>query len=322
MNNVLSLLVQPYFFYTILRLATPLIFAAMAALVSTKSGLSNIIIDGTMLMSAVVGTIASALTNSLFWGAIAGMATGLLMSYGLAFFHLKFKAPANLTGVAINLFTSNFSVFVCYEFSGDKGSTMQLHSLSFPTVDIPIIKDIPFIGQVLSGHNIITYMALLSIILVYILIYKTRLGLRIRTVGENPNAASSVGIVPQRMQTIAILISGILASWGGMFLSMGYATNWTRNMTSARGFIGVAANAVGGGNPLWVTLTTFIFAISSAMNVILQALMIPTEFTSMVPFVFSLSLVVLTSFFKKLRKEKQRKDHIALVEAEMAQKQA
>lgn len=157
-------------------------------------------------------------------------------------------------------------------------------------MDIPFIKDIPFIGKVVSGHNVITYLALITIVLVWLFIYKTPLGLRIRTVGENPDAASSVGENPNRIKVIALLIAGFVSSWGGMFLSMGYVSWFTRNMTNARGFIGVAANAVGQGNPLWVALTTFVFAISDALTVVLQSLMVPTEFTSMLPYVLTLTI--------------------------------
>lgn len=110
-GKVFELICTPNFFYSIIRMATPLIFASMAALISTKSGTVNIIIDGSMLMSALMGNLISAFTGSLLWGMLAGCATGTLMGGFLALFHVKMKAPANLTGVAINLFTTGFSVF-------------------------------------------------------------------------------------------------------------------------------------------------------------------------------------------------------------------
>ena len=152
LEQIFELVFAPSFIYSVIRMATPLIFASMAALISTKSGTVNIIIDGSMLMSALLGNLISAFTGSLFWGMLAGCATGTLMGGFLALFHVKMKAPANLTGVAINLFTTGFSVFLCYVCSGDKGSTSQLTGRVFPTVDIPVIKDIPFIGEALSGN--------------------------------------------------------------------------------------------------------------------------------------------------------------------------
>ena len=312
-GKVFELICTPNFFYSIIRMATPLIFASMAALISTKSGTVNIIIDGSMLMSALMGNLISAFTGSLFWGMLAGCATGTLMGGFLALFHVKMKAPANLTGVAINLFTTGFSVFLCYVCSGDKGSTSQLTGRVFPTIDIPLIKEIPFIGKVLSGHNIITYLALATIILVWLFIYKTPLGLRIRTVGENPDAASSVGENPNRIKIIALLIAGFVSSWGGMFLSMGYVSWFTRNMTNARGFIGVAANAVGQGNPLWVALTTFVFAVSDALTVVLQSLMVPTEFTSMLPYVLTLTIVILMALKYQGKRKNLRKKAIEAI---------
>lgn len=299
------------FLFTVLRVGTPILFASMAALVSTKCGVVNITIDGTMLMSALMGTLVSAFTQSLFLGCLAGLVTGMFMGGFLAFFHVKMKTAANLTGVAINLFTSGFSVFLCAVLAGDKGSTSKLQSLTFPNVDIPVLKDIPFLGEVLSGHNLLTYLSFLVVAGVFVLIYKTPFGLKVRAVGENEKAAKSVGENTDRIKIISLIIAGGIASFGGMFLSMGYVSWFTRNMTGARGFIGVAANAIGHGNPILVTLSSMLFAVAQAISNSIQILQLPSELVMAIPYVITLVIMVINSAREEIQASRRKKKNIA-----------
>ena len=307
LNNILS----AEFLFTVIRVGTPILFAALAAMVSTKCGIVNITIDGTMLMSALLGTVTSAYTQSLWLGCLAGLVTGMAMGGFLAFFHVKMKAPSNLTGVAINLFTSGFTVFLCAVLAGDKGSTSKLHSLTFPTVNIPIIEDIPFLGEVISGHNLLTYLSFLFVIGLYIFIYKTPFGLKMRTVGENEKAAKSVGENTDRIKIISLIIAGAVASFGGMFLSMGYVSWFTRNMTAGRGFIGVAANAIGHGNPVFVMLSSMLFAIAQAVSNSIQILQLPSELVMVIPYVITLVIMVANSAREGIMQNNKKKKIIA-----------
>lgn len=126
MELFLSNILSAGFVFIIIRVATPIIFASMAALISTKAGVVNITIDGTMLMAALIGVLVSAYTQSLLLGCLGGLLTGMVMGGFLAFFHVKMHAPSNTTGVAMNLFANGFSVFLCVIFAGDKGSTSKL----------------------------------------------------------------------------------------------------------------------------------------------------------------------------------------------------
>lgn len=295
MDTLLNYMFSPAFGFAVIRMATPLLFASMAALVSSKSGITNITIDGTMLMSALVGTLVSAFTQNLWIACLAGMMTGMLMGGFLAFFQVKMKTIGTLTGVAINLFTTGASVFICYVVAGDKGSTSKLQSLTFPTIHIPFIQDIPVLGEIVSGHNLLTYGAFLSVFITYILMYKTPLGLKIRAVGEYEKAASSVGENAGNIKVIALVIAGLLSSFGGMFLSMGYVSWFTRQMTGGRGFIGVAANAIGQANPLLTALAAILFAIADALSNVLQVLQIPTEIIYSLPYALTLIVLVVNS---------------------------
>ena len=169
-----------------------------------------------------------------------------------AFFHLVLKANNVLCGTAINTLASGLTVFVLQMITGEKGTSVSIKSYSYSEIHIPFLKDIPILGQILSGHNLLTYLAVLLLFVVMFLLFKTPLGLRIRAVGENPSAAASVGIPVVRIRFIAICICGVFAGLGGMYLSMAYLPIFARDMTAGRGFISLAACAMGRANPIGV----------------------------------------------------------------------
>jgi simple sugar transport system permease protein len=146
-----------------------------------------------------------------------------------------------------------------YALIGDKGSTSSLVSAVFPKVELPLIRSVPVAGKILSGQNVLTYVAFLMVAAVWLLLFKTRLGVRMRAVGENPEAASSVGIRVNRIKFVALMLSGVLASLGGAFLSMGYMSGFTKGMVSGRGFIALAAAAMGQLSPVPTLVASLVF---------------------------------------------------------------
>ncbi|MEG0541200.1 MAG: ABC transporter permease, partial [Angelakisella sp.] len=183
-------------------------------------------------------------------GLLCAIFMGMLVALGIGFFALQLKTDIILAGIAVNMLGGGGTVFFMYLASGDRGYSANLASKVMPTIHIPIIKDIPVLGEIISGHNLLTYVALLCVFLVWVLLYKTPLGLKIRAVGENPNAADSVGVSVRRISYIALGLSGILAGLGGAFMSMGYMSSFNTNMTAGRGFIALAAEAMGRGEPI------------------------------------------------------------------------
>lgn len=297
------------FLYSALRVTTPILFAALGGAVAKKAGVTNIGLEGTMLASALAGVVGSAYTQSLFIGALCGVATGLLISGLLAYFAIKLKAEIFLTGLMMNMIASGATVFIMYMLTKDKGTTTKLKSLVFPQVQLPVIKDIPFVGEVVSNHNILTYLAFLSVALVWFFINRTKLGIRIRAVGENPKAAESVGINIIRTQVTALLICGFLASLGGMYLSMGYVSWFSRDMTAGRGFTAVAAQYLGRANAGGTLMASMVFGTADALANVLQSLRVPAEFVQMIPYAATLLGLVFysvnakrTRWLKKLAK--------------------
>lgn len=285
MDNFFSYILSPDFIFMWIRVATPLIFPAIGAVVCERSGVVNLGLEGIMLISALFGVLGGALGGNLFWGLAAGVISSLLISTVFAYFHLILKANAVLCGTAVNTLASGLTVFVLEIVTGEKGSSSSIKSFSFPELHIPLIEDIPFLGNIISGHNLLTYLAILMTFAIAFFLYKTPLGLRIRAVGESPLAAASVGVNVIKIRFIAVLICGVLASFGGMYLSMGYLNMFTRDMTAGRGFIALAANAMGRTTPWGAFLSAMVFAFFDGLSNILQLLRIPAQFVQMLPYV-------------------------------------
>jgi simple sugar transport system permease protein len=294
------------FIGSVIRVTTPILLAAMGALVANLAGSPNIALEGIMLMSAFIGVIVSGFSHSLWLALAAGLATGILMSLILAFFALKMKTDIILAAIALNIFSSGGTIFFLSTLTGDKGSSASVNSLVFPNIDIPWIKDIPGLGKIISGHHIITYIAIILIFVVQYVLYRTPLGLRIRAVGENPNAAESVGISVNKTRLIALVISGTLTSLGGLFLSMGYVSWFSRDMTAGRGFIALAAQALGGVSAIGVALGSLLFGFAEALSYSLQFLKVPYEFTQSLPFIITIIVLAFYAYFRLPQNQKGR----------------
>lgn len=307
--NSLANLFTTDFVFAILRVTTPILFAALAAIICNRAGVVNIALEGTMLTAALFGVVGSGWTQSLLVGLISAMIGGMLMSALMAYFALYLNTDIILTGIAINLLTAGGTIFMLYVVSGDKGSSSNIRSLVFPRVDIPLIKDIPVLGDILSGHNVLTYTAFLLVIVVYIFLFKTPIGLRLRCVGENPNAADSVGIPVRKVQVMALLLGGAIASLGGAYMSMGYLSGFSKNMVSGRGFIALAAEAMGQSSPVATMFSSLLFGAAEASSYTLQSLAIPAEFVQMIPYVATiLGLVIYAQAKRSAEKRKLQKE--------------
>ncbi|MCL2367461.1 MAG: ABC transporter permease [Oscillospiraceae bacterium] len=295
-----------------IRMGTPILFAALAANVGAKAGILCIGYEGMMLFAALGGVIGSALTQSLIVGTLAGIASGMFIAAVFSYFVLVLDTKPMLAGLAVNLLGSGGTVFVMFLLTGSRGTTNTLASLSFPTVNIPIIQDIPVLGAILSGYNLLTYLAFVAVIVVYLFLYKTPMGLRIRSVGESPHAAQSLGINVVRTKFKAMLISGVLCSFGGMFMSMGFLSIFTRDMVAGRGFIGIAAQNLGAGHPIRTMIWTMVFGGATAIGNVGQIFRLPSQLAHMLPYLTTIvGLCLMSITFKKKRKPKDRLPDVA-----------
>lgn len=302
-SNILNTFLSVSFLFIVIRVGVPLIYASLSAYVADIAGIPNIAIEGLMIFGALFGVYFSSLFNSSWLGLLCAVMLGVVCAIIMSFFTIKMKANPIMVGIALNLFASDFSVWLLLVWTGSKGTTGNLASKVLPTWNIPLIKDIPIIGEIFSGHYFLTYVCFLIIILLYILIYKTPFGLRMKACGLDQSAAESVGIKVNQVRFIAIIISAILATLGGAYLSMGYLSIFSNNMTASRGWMGVAASAVGNGNMLIVLLTTGLFAVAQGVVNELILTNLPSELVNTIPYI----CVTLGLIFLSIRKNNKGK---------------
>ncbi len=273
------------FIATIIRVFVPLMFAAMSAYVASLSGIPNIAVEGVMLTSALAAVLGSYWTGSAFGGLLFAVAFGLVMAGVMAGFTLRLGTSPILVGIALNTFALSFTVFVLYMVTGNKGTSASLASKVLPIITIPGLQNVPVLGAILSGHYTLTYVCFACMALVAILVYKTPFGLHMKASGLNEHAARSVGIDVGRVRVISILLSCLLASLGGAYMTMGYLSLFTRNMIAGRGWIGIAAQAMGGSNFLGVILTTLLFSLFQAFTNAFAIYNLPSELINIIPYV-------------------------------------
>ena len=315
---MLDLILTPDFFFAILRITAPILFATLGAVVGEKAGVSNIGLEGIMMMSALFGSLTSYWTGSWFVGLLVALIVGVLEALLMGFFAFNLKTDIILTGIAVNMIGSGGTLFLVKVITqATEGtalaSTTSLitKNLQVPSIDIPLLKDIPVLGPVLSGHCLLTYLAFLLVFVTWVLLYKTPLGLNIRSVGENPNAAASVGVSVLRVRYIAIGLSGAMAGLGGAYMSMYYAMGWSQDMVAGRGFIALAAQAMGAGEPLGSMLAALVFGLAQALGIKVSSLGADSNLVSPIPYLVTILGLVIFALTAR-RRARQRHSAAAL----------
>jgi ABC-type uncharacterized transport system permease subunit len=236
-------------FAAMLRYATPLLFAALGGVVSERSGVINIGLEGMMLMGAFFGVWGADKTGSWVLGLFIGMAAGVALALVHAVFAITLRADQIVSGFSMNLLALGITGFFYVNIYGTQGTPDNLPRT--PDVNLPGIKDIPFVGDVIGQLNILVWLGLLTVLLIWVVLFRTAAGLRLRSVGENP------GLSPVKIRYRAVGASGALAALGGAYLSIGFVGSFSENMTAGRGFIGLAVMICG----RWLPQGALVFAL-------------------------------------------------------------
>jgi ABC-type uncharacterized transport system permease subunit len=305
MSAMLKSILSAQFGFAILRVMTPLLYPALGVAISGLAGSVNIALEGIMLCSACAGVLVSAFTHSLWLSLAAGIATGVGIAGLLGFFHLRLKADIILAAIAMNMLASGLTIFVLFLTTGDKGSTSSLSTMVFPAANLPLVRRIPVLGEIVSGQNVLVYGAFLAVFLYWLITFKTPLGLRIRAVGQNPDAAQSVGINVNRTRLWALLFSGFFGALGGLYLAMGYVSWFARDMTAGRGWIAIAAASLGNNMPLGTFLSSLLFGAVNALAIYLAPLSVPSEFIQMIPYLAT-ALALMIYSIQALRRRRRK----------------
>ena len=303
MKAFMDLIFTTDFFYSIFRVTTPLLFASMGAVISDVAGVPNIALEGMMLIAAFAGMFFSYFFESALMGLLFALLFAVLCAGVLAFFTLYYKTNIILGGIAINSLASGGTIFFLYLAAHDKGTSVSLPSKVLPNVNIPLIQDIPVIGPAISGHNVLTYLAIVAVIFTFFLLKRTSLGWHLRAVGEKKEAADSVGISVAKTQAIALILSGLMCGFGGAFMSMGYVSWFSRDMVSGRGWIALAAEAMGLQHPLGTAATSLLFGVADALSNAVATLGWPSDLVRTIPYCATLAGLAIFSIrtYRKMK---------------------
>lgn len=308
--NIIKLVLTPAFAYSVLRVTTPILLASLGALMTEKAGLSNLAVEGIMLFGALFGVIGSAYSGSAFVGVLSAILISIIVSAVLAYFTLELKADMTLACIALNLLASGGTVFLLFIISGNRGMSSSLASKVVPQISLPLINKIPIVGEILSGHNLLTYMAFILVAVEHVMLYRMPIGLRVRSVGENSDAAASVGISVKKTQYTALILCGVMCGLAGAFMSMGYLQQFNRDMVAGRGYIALAACNVGGQTPLGTMFASLLFGLFDALSNNIQGISIPIEFIQTMPYIATMVFLALFSYRRKTEKQRNEKTAI------------
>ena len=282
-----------WFLTSTISLATPLVFGSMAGLVSERSGVVNIAIEGQLLAGAFTGALVSSLTQNAYIGLIAAMVAGALVSLILAVFSIKYWVEQVVVGVVINMIVIGITN---YFSSGLMSANRAVFNspVKYDRWNIPVLADIPVIGPLLFQHTLITYVMILLVPILTFAIFRTKWGLRTRAVGEHPKAADTVGIKVNRTRFMNVLLSGVIAGAGGTFFTLGQVGAFTPEVTSGQGYIALAALIFGRWHPLYASAAALLFGFANSAAALAGQVgaRVPSEVMLMIPYIVTVLAVV------------------------------
>jgi simple sugar transport system permease protein len=284
-----------------LRLATPIILAALGGAICSRAGVLNLALEAKMLLGAFVAIVMAFFLGNTYLGILVAMLFGGMLGLLFALLYLKYNVNLIILALAMNLLIMELTVYFMRIMFGNVGSWADPSIQRLPDFELPLIQHIPVIGDILSGYNIIVYFSWAAGIIGYIVLFHTKFGRHIRAVGENKAAAETLGINVARVQISALVIAGMLCALGGAFLSVGHLTLFTRNMSNGRGWVAVTAAIFGFEHPLGVLLTGYFFGLAEAFAVRIQNVTdLPPNLVQLLPQFATLVALILVALREKV----------------------
>ncbi len=275
-----------------LALSVPLIFGALGGVISERVGVVNVAIEGQLLAGAFVAAVVASLTRSLLAGLVAAMVAGMLVSFVLAAFAIRYLVDQVIVGVVLNVLVLGLTNFV-YTLVLVPASATLNSPPQFTPIAIPVLSAIPVVGPVLFRQTVIVYLMYVAVVVVTVGLFRTRWGLRLRAVGEHPQAADTVGIDVGRTRFWNVSLAGAIAGLGGAYLTLASVPSFTKDVTSGAGFIALAAVIFGQWNPVKATLAALLFGFASNVQNVLGIVgsPVPPDFLLMLPYVVTIFAV-------------------------------
>jgi simple sugar transport system permease protein len=276
--------------YATIHSSTPLLIAGLGELITEKSGILNLGVEGIMLIGAICGFIGAIQTGNILVGFISAAIGGMIIAAFFAFLVIILRCNQVAAGLATTIFGIGLSAFMGLEYTGKPFIGLQ-------NIQIPFLSDIPIIGKLLFQHDLVVYCSILLLILIQFFLFRTRYGLILRAVGENHHAAHSMGYAVLRIRFFAVIFSGALIGIGGAYLSLVYTPLWVEDMTAGRGWIVLALVVFSMWRPKYLLLGAYIFGFMGISQLFVQgsSIRIPSQFLSMLPYLTTILVLVLIS---------------------------
>ncbi len=273
-------------------LSVPLIFGALSGVISERSGVINIAIEGQLLAGAFVSAVVASVTRQPLAGLAAAMIAGVLVSFVLAAFAIKYVVDQIIVGVVLNVLVAGLTGFLFSQVLTHNEALLNKPP-RFPRIDLPVLGQIPIIGPVLFNQTIIVYIMYLTVAAVAYALFRTRWGLRTRAVGEHPQAADTVGIKVNLRRFWNVSLAGAIAGFGGAYFTLGSVGSFTKEMTAGAGFIALAAVIFGRWDPIRATLAGLLFGFATNLQSVLGIIgsPVPSQFMLMLPYVVTIFAV-------------------------------
>lgn len=291
--------------YMTVQMSTPYLLCVIGGVYAQRAGVFNIALDGIMNFAAFAGILFTVIIHNYWWGSVMGIIMAVLIILVFAFFTIKLKANAIIVGIALNFLTSALPRFIMQSVYGSRQTLMATEFIDTTAMklDVPVLRDIPFLSDVLNRQTLLTYLSVLIVWILTVVLYKTKLGVYVRVTGENVEAAKAIGIKTDLIKLIALIISGITCGLAGLNLSVESVGMYNADMSASRGFVCLSAIVCGRREPIRSSLFAILFGFARAVQVYLASKVDPVvaSLIGLVPYLTILIVLFITEA-PKIRK--------------------
>jgi len=298
---MLDFLLDPSFLASVPRFVTPLLLAALGGAICERAGVFNIGLEGMMLTGAFAAVVGAYFAGSPYFGALTAALAGAAMGLVFAEFNLRRGGDSIVVSIAINLLAAGITAFLLRVIFNVTSAFNSPDIAGFEPIHIPIVQEIPIAGPILSGQSLLFYLSVLAVLVLHLFFAHHRLGLRIRAAGENPAGLTAGGVNPKQVRLMALILCGTLCGLAGAQLSIANVNLFVENMSAGRGWIAVVAVLLTRGRPWPLFFITLLFGMVDSLSFRVQGLGMPQQFTDMMPYLATLMVLTLLSWWYRKR---------------------
>lgn len=301
-------LFDPSVFEAMLRIATPIMLAAIGGALTHHAGIFNIALEGMMLVGAFTSVVVSYYTSNWIIAIVATIGVGLLWGLLYGLFTVRFKANFIVTGFAMNTLSTGLTTYLLRAMFHTKAGLQDPRIATLPDINFSFLDPLGVVNQIFNNQSLITYVGWIMVVIFWVLIYRTTFGLHLRAAGENNEALETAGVSVNRTRYIASLVCGVLCALAGAHLALGYLNQYVLNITSGRGFIAMTTVLFAGGNPIMIFFVSLLFGFSEGFAIRLQGIGIPGYFALMIPYIITILALIGWSAQELRRRHLSAKD--------------